>query len=233
MIVFAVVPEALDAGARRRLERRGWSTGPGRVVPDESLVGRALVRRLLAGWTGSSLDDVRVRAAPGTRPHAVMPDGREGPYFSLSHSGGRVAVAVTGGSVIGIDLEAPEPFDPRLPARVFAPPDADRVLRLPAGAREREFARLWTVAEACAKATGDGLRRLLRRCGPLGAGATGAWDGGALRWAVAELGREPHAGYVCAVAAEARIAPADIAEGLVAPIDWIIGAPPGRDIPGL
>jgi phosphopantetheinyl transferase len=105
---------------------------------------------------------------------------------------------------------------------VFAPTDVTRVLALAGSERDHEFARLWTVAEACAKAIGEGLRLLLRRLDPIGDADEGAWSGGPLTWAVAE----PTRGYVCAIASDVPVIPSDITELVEVPFDWIAGSAP-------
>ena len=85
--------------------------------------------------------------------------------FNLSHSGHMVAAALcltsdgTPAPALGIDVQHVTTYRPELVRRVFS--DADRQ-RLAAATTEADrqyfFCRLWSRAEACAKATGLGLQ---------------------------------------------------------------------------
>lgn len=81
---------------------------------------------------------------PGTVLHA-----------SISHSGDRVAVALTDVGPVGVDVERLGEVDAGL-ARSVCTPDELGHLRTP-----EDFFVYWTRKEAVLKATGDGLRRPL------------------------------------------------------------------------
>lgn len=80
--------------------------------------------------------------------------------FSVSHTRGMVAVAITEGCEIGVDVEEPrsarEPL--KLATRFFAP-DETAALRAidDDDARRDAFLNIWTMKEAVIKATGQGL----------------------------------------------------------------------------
>jgi 4'-phosphopantetheinyl transferase len=74
---------------------------------------------------------------------------------SISHSGDRVLVALTGGPAVGVDVEQIKPVDlAALAGQVLA--DDEPVPSLPG------FFGYWTRKEAVVKATGEGLRMALR-----------------------------------------------------------------------
>lgn len=87
-----------------------------------------------------------------------------GPDFSISHSGGWVAVALGGAARVGIDLE---PVDRAVDALalaegVFAPEELVALHGALPSARSERFLAAWTVKEAWAKALGRGLSADLR-----------------------------------------------------------------------
>ncbi|MFI5844830.1 4'-phosphopantetheinyl transferase family protein [Catenuloplanes sp. NPDC051500] len=120
----------------------------------ERLAARTLLRTLLAAELG--------RAA-GTTPIAVHGSGQ--PYLpawpritiSLSHDAGTVAAAFGRGVPVGIDVQVPVPAPPALLRRCCTPAARAVLGDLPAPVRDHEFAWIWTVQEACVKATGAGL----------------------------------------------------------------------------
>lgn len=81
-----------------------------------------------------------------------------GLYFNLSHSGGRVALAVSSAPV-GCDIELIR----RAPARVerkFTQSERESLSRFTGAERDRAFFALWTAKESYLKMTGEGLSAL-------------------------------------------------------------------------
>ncbi len=215
VVVLARVPECLDA-EREQLSRLGWR-GPSEARPqDESLFGRAIARRLVSTVVGTPLRDVGVVLAPSGKPAAVLPGAVAAPWFSLAHGGGYVAAAVSTCGRIGVDVEPCRPWEPAVLERVFAHVDVERVTALEGVERDRAFVRLWTMAEAFAKATGEGLRALLRRFDSLGGGSVSRWRG--LECASAE----PIPGLVCAVAADGCVSTAIVAGAVRVGAAWVL-----------
>lgn len=111
----------------------------------------------------------RLGLEPARVPLARTPEGK--PFvagaslaFSLSHSGGRIAVALSPGPAIGIDMEAlrPLPDAAGMAARFLPEPDRRAVAeQSQPEARARAFLSAWTRHEAVAKALGYPLARLL------------------------------------------------------------------------
>jgi len=97
-------------------------------------------------------------------------------HTSLSHSGGLIAVALSAGRAVGVDVQQVVPgLDVTgMSARFFTPSEAAYVAAgADAGARADRFARLWVRKEAVVKAAGGRLwpnlatavhRRGLVRC---------------------------------------------------------------------
>jgi 4'-phosphopantetheinyl transferase len=144
----------LNAGERERLEQYRRAEDRARF-----LAAAALLRRLAAARTGTVPERVVVDRScrTCTRPHGrpVLPG--TGLHASISHSGQRVAVALTGLGPVGVDVE-------EVSSRIDPAELAGHVL----GEGERAadttaFLRYWTRKEAVVKATGDGIGVELRR----------------------------------------------------------------------
>jgi len=167
-----------------------------------SVLARACLRALLHGhaphgdWTFHA--DGRGKLFGGSCP------GPAGPSVCVSHSRGLVACAFTGSGIVGIDVEVHRPRAYSAIAEfAFGPGERARMGRDGADA----FYRIWTLREAMAKATGDGLAlatdgRDRAADGP----DEGRWvahsDGG--RWLLAH--RRPQPGVSLAIAV---LVPAD------------------------
>jgi 4'-phosphopantetheinyl transferase len=82
-----------------------------------------------------------------------------GLQLSISHSGERVAVAVSQAVPVGVDVERVQPLGtPRsLVESVLGPDEQDELTALPEQARAWAFSRYWTRKEAILKAAGLGL----------------------------------------------------------------------------
>jgi 4'-phosphopantetheinyl transferase len=80
--------------------------------------------------------------------------------FSLAHAGDRVAVALTAGRGVGVDVEqvlGGEPPPAAVADACLAAAERGLYAALPGAARGRALATWWTRKEAVLKATGDGL----------------------------------------------------------------------------
>lgn len=120
----AFLLERLPYARRLELERRDAAARAASLRALELLMDG--IERL----RGTVPDLSRLRYAEGARPAL-----QGGPWFSISHSALRVAVAISDACEPGIDVED-----------------------LASGADERRLAR-WTAVEATLKAAGSGLRR--------------------------------------------------------------------------
>jgi len=79
--------------------------------------------------------------------------------FSLSHTHGMVACAVSNGADVGVDVECIDRHvnTADIAARYFAPDEAAHLVQLDAEARRNRFFDLWTLKEALVKALGVGM----------------------------------------------------------------------------
>lgn len=92
------------------------------------------------------------------RPHGKprVLGGEEPMHVSVSHSGGRVAVALCRAVPIGVDVEAVREIP--IAEAALAPAELAALRSLPAREYRAGFARAWVRKEAALKATGHGLR---------------------------------------------------------------------------
>jgi len=148
----------LDANERGR-----WS----RFRRDEDraryLVAHALARLVLAGHLGAPAAELGFSAAcrhcGGTDHGKRRLRAAGGIEFSLSHSGGRVVLAVARDAALGVDVErlnARRDVAALIPA-VLSAAEQHALAALPAAENALAVLRCWTRKEALLKATGDGL----------------------------------------------------------------------------
>jgi 4'-phosphopantetheinyl transferase len=130
------------------------------VRPDDRrrfLAGRALVRTVLSSYLGCPPIDVTLALTTFGKPYSCRRDGPD-LRFNLSHSGSLVALAVSVGVEVGIDIETAAPPHPGELAPIVL---SERELRafdmLPPALRPSAFLRCWTRKEALLKAAGTGL----------------------------------------------------------------------------
>ncbi|MGE4336562.1 MAG: 4'-phosphopantetheinyl transferase superfamily protein [Pigmentiphaga sp.] len=120
------------------------------------LVARAALRSLLAHRLGTVPAAVPIAATPAGKPILAGASGADTLHFSVSHSGGRVAIAL-GRTPLGVDIEEAStgtawPDAVSLATAWFEPEEARRVAADPAA-----FLSIWTAKEAVLKARGRGL----------------------------------------------------------------------------
>ncbi|MET7433309.1 MULTISPECIES: 4'-phosphopantetheinyl transferase family protein [Streptomyces] len=129
------------------------------------VTGRVLARAALGSLAGIPAGEVALRTrCPGCGgPHGKpRPAGAVAEWeLSISHSGDLVAVAVTRGHPLGVDVErSVPPAEPGIPVEyelVLTPAERAAVEALPVERRAAACLTLWTRKEAVLKATGEGL----------------------------------------------------------------------------
>jgi 4'-phosphopantetheinyl transferase len=99
------------------------------------------------------------------RPHVVGPVGGGSAHFSLSHTKGCVACAISPNPAIGVDVEEANPRSwlLELAQANFAPAETAVLRSLEPLERTERFFAYWTLKEAYIKARGEGLRIPLHR----------------------------------------------------------------------
>lgn len=169
---------------------------------------RAFVRRVLARYLGLAPGQVRIRTSSLGRPELADVCGI---HFNVSHSDGVVAVTVTRGHPVGVDIERVRPVHDALDLAqgLFAQREVEWLRSIPETTRSMAFLTLWTRKESVVKAAGGGLSMPLDGFDILGADGRVRWPGdvpGQCSYAFADLA--PSEGYVGAVSvAGARVPP--------------------------
>ncbi len=154
------------AGLLDETEQERWTTYRREADQDRFLVGCALAKIVIAGYTGRRPREVRFDRACRRcgRPHG-KPAAGGGLEHSVTHSGDLVAVAVAR-SPIGVDVEQADgrarPLggdgDPeRLGRLVLADGERAALAAADPAARAHAFLVAWTRKEAVTKAAGEGL----------------------------------------------------------------------------
>ena len=121
------------------------------------------LRAVLARYTG--LDPSALTFQLGSTGKPALLDGRAPQHplrFNLSHSHGRMLVAVAGEQDVGVDLEyIREKVEvAKLAERFYAPAERDRVRSLSGPDQAQWFYRYWVAKEAVLKGQAVGLRSL-------------------------------------------------------------------------
>lgn len=120
-----------------------------------SIVARASVRLLLSRYLSRPPHRLYFLRGPEGKPRLETGELE----FNVSHSSGRVAIAVSRGEPVGIDLEKgrtmPDLLD--IAGRYFAKGEAEIVRAAAEEERVAHFFAFWTAKEAVIKAVGGGL----------------------------------------------------------------------------
>ncbi|MFC0003431.1 4'-phosphopantetheinyl transferase family protein [Micromonospora siamensis] len=188
----------LDPAERARATALGHPSSRHRFT-----VAHGALRLLVGALVDAPPEDLAWTEGRYGKPTTTGPAA--GLHTSLSYSGDLVAIAVSVGRTVGVDLQHPTPGrDPAdLAARFFHPSEVRHVA---AGGdlstRQARFTRLWTRKEAVVKAAGVRLRPYLAlpvhrgdvvAVGPAGPHRlTDVATSGAFRVAVALVGTAPY-----------------------------------------
>jgi 4'-phosphopantetheinyl transferase len=126
---------------------------------DEYLLAHALLRTALSRYAAVEPEAWVFDRNRHGRPEVSAALTSDPLRFSLSHTEGLVACAVTRGATVGVDVEnttrSPEIIE--IADRFFAPPESRALRALDGPARRARFFELWTLKEAYVKARGLGL----------------------------------------------------------------------------
>lgn len=143
-------PEELARAGRFRLARDR----------DRFIAARAVLRRLLARYTGERAECVSFTTGPFGKPRLDAQPGASRVEFNLSHSGSVALCAVAEGRRVGIDIETLLSIaedDERLSRVWLSEGELAEMASMSAADRTRTFHALWTRKEAYLKARGEGL----------------------------------------------------------------------------
>jgi 4'-phosphopantetheinyl transferase len=124
----------------------------------------ALLRVTLSRYGDRAPERWRFDTNANGKPFLVEEGGFRA-SFSLSHTHGMVACAVTRDADVGVDVECVDrDMDTAgIAARFFAPAEAAHLMQLDPVGRRNQFFDLWTLKEALAKALGVGMALSLNR----------------------------------------------------------------------
>jgi 4'-phosphopantetheinyl transferase len=155
-VAVATADAVVDPDERRRAARFRFLRDRDRYV-----VGRATLRRVLAGCTGEDPARLRFTYNERGKPYLAEPYSRI--HFNLAHTQGLAVLAVGLIPDVGVDVEATASMTDLddLAERCFSPAELRMYHILPPPARTKAFYLAWTRKEAFIKATGEGVGRPL------------------------------------------------------------------------
>jgi phosphopantetheinyl transferase len=152
-VFFSVVAETGYTASALVAEAEPGEPGLPRIR--KHTLARALLRHMLVNLWPIGSSDVRICEEATGRPFLAPIGSTPLPFISLSHSGGWVGCAASDIGPVGIDLERPR-RDRNLTGiaeAAFGPKERERARDTGSAG----FYRIWTLREAIAKATGEGL----------------------------------------------------------------------------
>jgi phosphopantetheinyl transferase len=208
VVLATGLPDSLDSGARAVLQAPLADADLERYSEIQTdsgatafLVTRAVLRVILGYLFDRPGADVELLTAERGKPS--LAETTDPPlYFNTSHSRTQAVVAVTRVGDIGVDVEDFDTPDERVVQRALSDDEYKTLESMPVEERAGAFYRLWTVKEACAKATGIGIGIGTRKVAA-SLDADGRW--GEYRWDAVDLGPR--------VAAAVAVRTAGVSEG--------------------
>lgn len=127
---------------------------------------RFYLRMLLGAYLGVAGKDVSLVRGDRGKPVLDRAEHGDALHFSLSKSGHRLLIGISGANEIGVDLELIN-RKPRntatLARRFFTQEEASSIIALDGAARDAAFIRTWACKEAVAKASGHGIANRFSR----------------------------------------------------------------------
>ena len=148
---LAGMQDLLAADERARLERTFHDIDRRRF-----LLGRAMARTFAGRIAGLAPHRCTIITGDNGQPRL---DHEGAPFFSISHAGDWVVVAVRKNGAVGVDLEpADRDVDFETIARFLGARDQTLIHAVAPDRRALRALALWTRKEACGKALGQGLR---------------------------------------------------------------------------
>jgi 4'-phosphopantetheinyl transferase len=147
----------LDGRDRERAARFRFPEDRARFV-----LGRGLARKCLGRYLRQPPETIEFAYTDRGRPFLAWDEAVQ---FSISHTHDLVAIAVTVGARVGIDLEYVQtrPDVLEVAKQIFSEKDLQTFQALPRGEMRPAFFRAWTRKEAYLKARGEGIAEGLRQ----------------------------------------------------------------------
>lgn len=121
------------------------------------VLGRILLRSMLAGEFGIDPGSIDIHERPGNAPLITLGQALTSPYISLSHSADWVACVISRGTAVGIDVEVINPARDiaALSRAAFMPDECAWLARQPHDQQMPAFYHLWSLKEALYKMQGS------------------------------------------------------------------------------
>jgi 4'-phosphopantetheinyl transferase len=208
---------SLDLAERARADRFHFAEDRKIYV-----AAHALNRALLSWAGGLPASAWQFITARFGKPQVDPALGRPRIHFSLSHTRGAVACAVSLDRALGLDVESVDEIRDALAIaeRAFAPAEITLLRAAAPAERPTVFTRIWTLKEAYIKATGQGLSCPLRSfvftLEPLGVQFGAEREDTPANWQFAQ--RQLTSRHILAVAVHGRTRTSPIlAERMIAP----------------
>jgi 4'-phosphopantetheinyl transferase len=126
------------------------------------VLAHAALRHILCMCSGCSASGIDFTISSHGKPS--LTDSSRGNRakieFNLSHSEDLAVIAVSFGSILGVDVEQVRemPDWPQMARRFFSDAETAAIERAPSGEASKMFLRFWTRKEALLKAIGTGLQ---------------------------------------------------------------------------
>jgi len=174
------------------------------------IVGRGFLRSILGGYLDQQATNLEFSYGPQGKPALVSPDIHDKLYFNVSHSHEMALYAISRNRQVGVDVEylrAKQDVE-NIAQRYFYPGEYKVIGSLPAEKKRVAFFKAWTVKEAYAKATGEGLSVLeqvetsLSLNGPAALLNVYGSSGAMARWSSRQI--HPSPDYMAALVVEGR-----------------------------
>lgn len=152
--VYQILSDRLTSDEIARADRFRFDEGRRRFV-----VGRGILRSILAGYLGAKPQEIRFQYGPQGKPSLEKKYESAGLHFNLAHTRDLAVCACTRQCEIGVDVEHIHPVDEidRIARRIFSESDYFVWNHLPDDLRLIAFYKCWTQKEALIKALGYGL----------------------------------------------------------------------------
>jgi phosphopantetheinyl transferase len=138
-------------------ERRRFYAFKAPAAARRFFLGRILLRKVLAHYLGVPPDQIELSLDASGKPQLMSPR-LKGLNFNLSHDGTEVALAITCGSVVGIDLTALDRSSAvlKISQQYFSSAERREIGALGKGGALAAL-KLWTLKESIIKAVGNNI----------------------------------------------------------------------------
>jgi 4'-phosphopantetheinyl transferase len=124
----------------------------------EFTFAHGMLRSVLGRYLGTAPQHIQFSYSSQGKPSLSEPYSSSGLRFNLSHTDGRVLIAVCSWRTLGVDVERVRAIEfEDIAKRFFSSAEQDALMRLQQTLRPQAFFHCWTRKEALLKARGDGL----------------------------------------------------------------------------